>query len=88
MGSDGRYIHHLRIALGSLGELGTDMELAVRLGFISATNADAVEKQLTRTRELLFGLLRSVRRKRFAKTGNCVALLSVGVWFLRHVVLG
>ena len=72
-GSDGRYIHHLRIALGSLGELGTDMELAVRLGFISATNADAVEKQLTRTRQLLFGLLRSVRRKRFAKTGNCVA---------------
>ena len=33
-GSVGRCIHHLRIALGSLGELQTDFEIALRLRFL------------------------------------------------------
>ena len=87
-GADGRYIHHLRIALGSLGELATDMELAVRLGFISGATEEEVQKQLVRTGQLLFGLLRSRLRKRLARTVNGVALLSLGFWILRIAVLG
>ncbi len=66
-GSDNRYLHHLRIALGSLGELSTHMELAVRLGFVASADVEAVDTQLSRTRQLLFGLLRSVRRRRLAR---------------------
>jgi len=32
-GEDGRYIHHVRVALGSAGELSTELELIVRLKF-------------------------------------------------------
>jgi hypothetical protein len=40
-----RYAHHVRISLGSVGELGTLLEVAARV------------------RQLLHGLLRSIRRQ-------------------------
>ena len=78
-GLNGRYIHHLRIALGSVDELSTQIELALRLGLVQTADAAAVAKQLTRTRQLLFGLLRSRRRRRLLKTATCLALLLC--WF-------
>jgi four helix bundle protein len=30
-GEDGRYLHHVRVALGSTGELSTELELVARL---------------------------------------------------------
>jgi len=33
-GTDGRYMHHVRIALGSIGELSTELEIAVRLKYV------------------------------------------------------
>ena len=38
-GPGGRYRHHVRIALGSLAELDTQLELAVRLRFCPARDA-------------------------------------------------
>ena len=35
-GEDGRYIHHLRVAIGSLGELSTQVEIAARLAHVAA----------------------------------------------------
>ena len=87
-GADGRYIYHLRIALGSLGELATDIELAVRLGFIPALAGEKVEQQLIRTGQVVFGLLRSRRRKRIGRAVNGVALLALGCWILRLAALG
>ena len=49
-----RYRHHVAIALGSLGELSTQLEIAVRL-------------QLARTRQLLHGLRRSLNRQLVAR---------------------
>jgi four helix bundle protein len=86
-GADGRYIYHPRIALGSLGELATDIELAVRLGFITASAGENVEKQLIRTSQVVFGLLRSRRRKRLGRAINGVALLALGCWILRLAAL-
>ena len=87
-GADGRYIHHLRIALGSVGELATDIELAVRLGFVSAATGDAVQKQVARTGQVVFGLLRSRLRKRLAKTVNGAAVFGIVFWILRSAVVG
>jgi four helix bundle protein len=63
-GEDGRYIHHVRIALGSVGELSTELELAVRLKFLTPADLHDVDQQLIKTRQLLFGLLRSLRKRR------------------------
>jgi four helix bundle protein len=65
-GPGGRYRHHVRIALGSLAELDTQIELAVRLRFIEKDTLAAVTQQLTRTRQLLHGLARSIRRSQNA----------------------
>jgi four helix bundle protein len=45
-GRDGRYLNHLRIALGSLGELETEIEIARRLGFISEREYGHAEQLL------------------------------------------
>ena len=65
-GPGGRYRHHVRIAIGSLAELDTQIELAVRLRFIEKDTLAAVTQQLTRTRQLLHGLARSIRRSQNA----------------------
>ena len=66
-GADGRYIQHVRIALGSIGELSTELEIALRLGYTSQTDLGPAQQQLARTRQLLFGLLRSLRKNRLLK---------------------
>jgi four helix bundle protein len=66
-GADGKYIHHVRIALGSIGELSTELELALRLGYTSSSELGSAQQQLARTRQLLFGLLRSLRKNRLLK---------------------
>src|SRR4029079_17412187 len=41
-GTDGRFLHHVRIARGSLAELETQLEAALRLHFVSAEEAKAM----------------------------------------------
>src|SRR5262245_5144872 len=57
-GEDGRYIHHLRVAIGSLGELSTQIEIAARLAMLPATVASETEEYVARTGQVLQGLLR------------------------------
>jgi four helix bundle protein len=61
-GPGGRYRHHVRIALGSVAELDTQLELALRLQFVQKEMLSTVTRQLARTRQLLHGLARSLRR--------------------------
>ncbi len=56
----GEYIHFLGNARGSLLEVDTHLEVAKRLGFISADNHLALAEQLTEVRKLLNGLMRSL----------------------------
>jgi len=84
-GEDGRYLHHVRIALGSVGELSTELEIVLRLGFASESELATVRGQLTRTRQLLFGLLRSLRRKRLMKKAGAPALIVIAVWSLAAI---
>jgi four helix bundle protein len=80
-GEDGRYLHHLRIALGSAGELSTELELVARLKFVSPADLVASQRQLTRTRQMLFGLVRSLRRKRLLRRAKAVATV-FAFWFM------
>ena len=55
------YVHHLQIGLGSLAELESQLELALRLGFATADEALSLQKALARTGQLLHALLRSLK---------------------------
>ena len=55
------YLHHLQVALGSLAELETQLELACRLGFVTADEASVYQKTLSRVGQLTHGLARSLR---------------------------
>jgi four helix bundle protein len=56
-----RYLNHARIAAGSLAELDTQFEIARRLHFLSADDLIVAGQQVTRTGQLLHGLIRSLR---------------------------
>lgn len=68
-GSDGVLLRHLRIARGSVGELETHLELALRLRLLSAEDVGRALEQLARTGKLLNGLFRSLRARRVARAG-------------------
>ena len=86
-GEDGRYIHHLRVALGSLGELDTQLEIAARLAMLPAALTAEAEEHVARTGQVLHGLLRYRRRKRRREIAGS-ALLCCGLWFSALAVLG
>ena len=54
------YVHHLRVALGSHGELDTQCELATRTGFIGHSDWSRLEKAIAETGRVTHGLLRSL----------------------------
>jgi four helix bundle protein len=54
--------YFLTIAIGSLNELDTQLELATRLGFLNAANAEPLAEWLARTRQLLWGMRRHALR--------------------------
>lgn len=86
-GSDGRYINHLRVACGSLGELVTQVEIARRLRMLPEVVVDALEEHLIRTGQVLHGLLRSRLKKRRVRVGSAL-LCCCGFWFAAFAVLG
>jgi four helix bundle protein len=55
------YRRHVRIALGSLAELETEIEVAARLDMVEQSSLSQVSEPLVRTRKLLHGLLRALR---------------------------
>ena len=66
-GPGGRYRWHLRTALGSIAELDTQLEVARRLAYLTDADTKTAAQQLVRTRQLLHGLNRSLRRREAAK---------------------
>lgn len=54
----GRFV---RIALGSLAELDTQVELAVRLGYATKVETESIFALALELRKMLFGLLKKLR---------------------------
>jgi len=72
----------VRIALGSAGELSTELELIVRLKFASPDDLAATRQQLARTRQMLYGLLRSLSKNRLLKRARRVIVSSFAFWLI------
>ncbi|HXF39568.1 MAG TPA: four helix bundle protein [Blastocatellia bacterium] len=57
------YLRHLAIASGSLAELETQLEISVRLGYVTSDDKILVEQQANEVGRMLAGLRRSLRSK-------------------------
>ncbi len=57
------YIRHIAIASGSLAELETQLEISVRLGYISSQEATEVIEQTHEVGRMLTGLRRSLQTR-------------------------
>ena len=76
----GRYLHHLRIAIGSEAELQTQLELAARRAYLPADRAQVLLDQASEVGRMLHGLHNSLKleqaRRRMA--GLTVLLILAG----------
>jgi four helix bundle protein len=54
------YVHFIALALGSLAEAETQLELAARLHYVSAADTEAVSLLASHLRRVLHGLRRSL----------------------------
>jgi len=61
-------LYFLRVAIGSVAEVDTQLELARRLRFVTTDMTREVDSQLERVRQMLYGMRREHQR-RLAKTG-------------------
>ena len=67
-----RYRNHVRIALGSVAELATNIDAGVRLGYWDAATATKLDAEFTRMNKLLNGVLRSIWKQLLAEAAGCV----------------
>ena len=72
-----RYRNHVRIALGSVAELATNVEVGLRLGYWDAATSTKLDAEFTRMNKLLNGVLRSIWKQLLAEAAGCV------VWITR-----
>jgi four helix bundle protein len=73
--SDRSYLRHVRIALGSLFELDTQLELACRQGLIETQDLQSPRAAIARTGQLLHGLQRALRRRFYTSVATNTSLL-------------
>jgi len=76
------FLRQIRIALGSLAELETHVELASRLTSITEHDVANLAAELARTGQLLHGLERALKRRLYKSSLTCVAVsvTSVALW--------
>ena len=69
------FLRHVRIALGSLAELDTQVEIAIRSKLVDESAARGLRIDLARTGKLLHGLRRTLRVSTALATGGVVFLV-------------
>jgi four helix bundle protein len=71
-------LNFLRIVLGSLAELDTQLEIAFRLHYVSNETRKELDDLITSSRRLVSGLLRSKARRLGIQLTCLLAMLFVG----------
>jgi four helix bundle protein len=59
--SQAEYLRFLTIAFGSLRELGYQLSLSIRLGFLDNQDSTLIESKIVETEKVLNGLIRALR---------------------------
>jgi len=71
-------LYFLRVALGSLAELDTQLEAAVRLKFVTGDHTRELADTIVRVRQIVWGMRRRERQVLAAKAVSvCVAALAL-----------
>jgi len=70
-------LNHLSIALGSLAETETQIEIALRRGYLSATRMNNLRPRIESCRRLLYGLRRAKRLRLGLSVGGPVILIAL-----------
>ena len=73
----GRYLFHLRVAIGSEAELQTQFDLAVRRGYMSRESASALINDAAEIGRMLQGLFKSIERQRARARMTAVTTLLI-----------
>lgn len=75
----GRFLHHIRIALGSEAELETEIELSVRLKYVTAEQAEGILDRAAEIGRMLNGLHAAIaaRRARLRAAGATAVFLAI-----------
>jgi four helix bundle protein len=66
----GDYLRHLSVAVGSLSEVETQVQIARRLEYIAADDESRLLKACNAIAKMLGGLIRSLRKRLAAGTGS------------------
>ena len=76
----GRFLHHIRIALGSEAELETQVELAKRRGYMTAKTAEELTSQAGEVARMLHAMHNKLKAKqtRIRTAGATVFFLIAG----------
>ena len=80
------YRHHARVALGSTAELDTQIELAIRLGFLSVSDVATLVQMNTRVAQMLYRLSESLRREQWANGYSLLLVAAAGCAALFHLL--
>ena len=80
-----RYLNHVRIALGSLAELETELEVSMRLEYLTQHDLDGIRHHLARTGQLLHGLRRSLVGKVLKSAGGVATALVIAFAILSRL---
>ncbi len=73
---DRTYLRHVRIALGSLAELDTQLELVLCLNLIEESSLATAVGEIVRAGQLLHGLERALKRRVDRATLACIGFVS------------
>lgn len=71
---------HVRVALGSVAELETQLEICRRLAYLDVAIITALEGELARVGQLLNGTVRSLNRRIAAEATSAASALIACVW--------
>jgi carbamoyl-phosphate synthase large subunit len=72
------FLRHVRIALGSLAELDTQVEIAIRAKLLDERAARSLRIELARTGKLLHGLRRTLRASTALSTVKLIVVVGAG----------
>ena len=75
-------INHLNIAIGSLAELDTQLEVAVRLAYLNRTQARPLDELIVSARRLAYGLRRAKQQTLAVTIGTPAFLVLLTLRFL------
>lgn len=65
-----QFVNFLSNAIGSLNELDTQLELALRLGYLSKEGYDPLQKMANECLAVTYGLKKSLKLKSLVSTGS------------------